>query len=232
MTTKRPKNRSTRVRRASTKRGASSGRAAHRSGNHSSGLRTKSLTRKRLASVHVPGKRVEPRRAPVDERHVAAVRNFESALHFERRQNYRKALEIYQKLVDAAPADVADRARVHLRACIERSGANAPSPKTAGDFHVLGVAELNARQLDRALTYLTKAQKLAPKREEIRYALAAAYSLRGEFDDALAQLEASISLRPQNRFQARRDPDFERLAKDPRFMSLVDHHHAVTRRPA
>jgi len=158
---------------------------------------------------------------PVDERHVAAVRNFELGLQQEQRQNYRKAREIFEKLVATAPADVADRARVHLKACAERLGTVGPAPKTAGDYHVLGVAELNAGNIEQALQHLNKAQKLEPEREEIRYALAAAYSLRGDRDAALEHLKASIILRPQNRFQARHDPDFQPIAADDRFQALL-----------
>jgi tetratricopeptide (TPR) repeat protein len=158
---------------------------------------------------------------PVDEKHVAAIRAFELGLEKEHRQNYRKAREIFEKLVATAPADVADRSRVHLKACIERLGANGPAPKTAGDYHVLGVAELNVRDLDRAVEHLNKARKLDPEREEIRYALAAAYSLRGDRDAALEHLKAAIVLRPQNRFQARHDPDFQPISADERFRALM-----------
>jgi tetratricopeptide (TPR) repeat protein len=167
-----------------------------------------------------------PRRPaiPVDERHVAAVQSFEAGLQLEQRQNYRKARDVFEKLVAAGPADVADRARVHLRACSERMGTRGPAPRTAGDYHVLGVAELNVGALDRAVEHLSKARKLEPKREEIRYALAAAHALRGDRDAALEHLEAAISLRPQNRFQARHDADFQPLSADPRFLSLVNAH--------
>lgn len=139
------------------------------------------------------------------------------------RQNYRRARELFEKLVATAPLDVADRSRVLLRVCVERTMTKPQTPKTAGDFHVLGVAELNARDLERAVEHLSKAQKLQPKREEIRYALAAAYALKGETEAALEQLKASIDLRPQNRFQARHDHDFQSLTGDPRFSTLVWH---------
>jgi tetratricopeptide (TPR) repeat protein len=158
---------------------------------------------------------------PIDEKHVAAVHTFELGLQQEQRQNYRKAREIFEKLVATAPPDVADRTRVHLKACTERLGATGPAPKTAADYHVLGVAELNLRNLDRAVEHLNKAHKLEPKREEIRYALAAAYSLKGDREAALEHLTAAIALRPQNRFQARHDPDFQPLSADNRFQALL-----------
>lgn len=165
--------------------------------------------------------RVAARPVVVDEKHAAAVRNFEAGLHLEQRQNFKKAREIFEKLVATAPADIADRARVHVKACAERGGEVAKPPKTAGEYHVLGVAKLNLRELDSAVEHLTKAQKLEPQREEIRYALAAAYALQGNAEAALEQLKTAIALRPQNRFQARHDADFQPLADDPRFLSLV-----------
>lgn len=161
---------------------------------------------------------------PVDEKHVAAIRNFEAGLQLAQRQNYRKAQEIFKRLVAEGPADVADRARVHLRACTERAGTKTAAPRTVGDYHVMGVAELNRRDLDRAVEYLSKARKLEPKREEIRYALAAAHALRGDHEEALENLAAAIALRPQNRFQARHDADFQPLVGNPRFASLVSFH--------
>jgi predicted Zn-dependent protease len=169
----------------------------------------------------VASKPLRKQEMPVDEKHVAAVHNFELGLQQEQRQNYRKAREIFEKLAATAPADVADRSRVHLKACTERLGSAGPMPKTSADYHVLGVAELNVGNLDRAVEHLNKAQKLSPEREEIRYALAAAYSLKGDRDTALEHLKASILLRPQNRFQARHDPDFQAIAADDRFHALL-----------
>src|SRR5215469_5129037 len=199
-----------------------SGRVSKTKSNHHSRLTAKPLRPIKLNKTQAPTERVAARPpVVVDERHAAAVRNFEAGLHLEQRQNFRKAREIFEKLVATAPADIADRARVHVKACAERAGRVVKPPKTAGEYHVLGVAELNLRELDRAVEHLSKAQKLEPGREEVSYALAAAYSLQGNSEAALEQLKTAIALRPQNRFQARHDADFETLASDPRFLSLV-----------
>jgi tetratricopeptide (TPR) repeat protein len=83
------------------------------------------------------------------------------------------------------------------------------------------VGALNSRRLDDAIEYLNKAQKSGPKLEHICYALAAAYSLRGDAEAALQHLREAITLRPQNRIQAKRDEDFQALATDARFKELV-----------
>jgi tetratricopeptide (TPR) repeat protein len=85
----------------------------------------------------------------------------------------------------------------------------------------MGVGALNSRRLDDAIEYLSRAQKSAPNLEHISYALAAAYSLRGNAEYALQHLKQAITLRPQNRVLARGDEDFLALASDARFRELV-----------
>ena len=150
-----------------------------------------------------------------------AVKNFELGARAFHRQNFERAKEIFEKLASSGVAGVAERARVHLRLCEQRLSRPAPVPKKAEDLYTLGVGALNSRRLDDAIEYLNKAQKSAPKLEHIRYALAAAYSLRGDAEDALENLKQAIALRPQNRLQARRDEDFRALAADVRFRELV-----------
>ncbi len=151
---------------------------------------------------------------------LAAVKQFEAAVRYFQKENYERAKEILERLADTAPPEVADRARVHLRLC-ERRRVTAPAPKTAADNYLFGVAELNAGRPDSAADYLEKAHKLEPKREEVCYALAASYAMQGKADSALELLKTAIDLRPQNRFQARQDPDFQSLAADLRFRELV-----------
>ncbi len=166
------------------------------------------------------GVRVISKPAP-DALHAAAIKNFEMAVRSFRRQNYVRAKQIFEKLAASAPPEVADRARVYLGYCTQKIGVRTIAPKTAADYQVLGVAELNARRLDSAIQHLAKAQKLDPKREDVRYALAAAHALRGDAESALEHLKVAIALRPQNRFLARSDEDFGPLAQDPRFQSLI-----------
>ena len=151
----------------------------------------------------------------------AAVRNFELGARALHKQNYEKAKEIFEKLAFSGVAGVAERARVHLRLCEQKLSRPAPAPRKPEELYTLGVGALNSRRLDDAIQYLNKAQRSAPKLEHISYALAAAYSLRGDAEDALQHLREAITLRPQNRIQAKRDEDFQALASDARFRELV-----------
>ncbi len=157
----------------------------------------------------------------MDLQYQTAVKNFETGVRAFQKQNYDKAAEIFEKLVDSAARDVADRAQVHLRLCRQRTGRPAPLPKSADDYYTLGVACLNAREFGLAVEHLSKADKIKPHQDHIHYALAVSHSLAGNPDAAIAHLEAAFALRPENRIHARRDEDFQGLAADPRFRRLI-----------
>ncbi len=137
------------------------------------------------------------------------------------KEQYSKAREVFEKIVAEAPAEIAERARVHLRLCEQKIGESVAVPRNSVDNYTLGVAALNARQLEQAVEYLRKADRSTPNREEVRYALAAAFALQGNPDVALEHLKAAIQLRPGNRYQARLDEDFQLLAEDYRFRELT-----------
>lgn len=156
-----------------------------------------------------------------DPKTQAAVKIFAEATRHFYRQNFTRAKVLFERVMQSAPSDIAARARVRVSMCEQKLSRSTPAPKTPADYYNLGVGELNARNLDLAVQYLTKADKAAPKRDEIRYALAAAQSLLGNTDSALEHLKAAIALRPENRFLAQHDDDFEPLRSEARFRSLM-----------
>jgi len=137
------------------------------------------------------------------------------------RQNYGRAAEIFEKLVESDARDVAERAHVHLRLCRQRTGRPAPPPKSSDEYYMLGVACLNARDFGLAVEHLSKADKMKPHQDHIHYALAVSHARGGNPEAALTHLEAAFALRPENRIHARRDEDFQGLAADLRFRRLI-----------
>jgi tetratricopeptide (TPR) repeat protein len=156
-----------------------------------------------------------------DAQYLAAIRIFELAVQQFTKQNHEKAKALFEKLEGTTYPEVVDRARLYLRLCQQRLESSAPPLKTATDYYTLGVAELNSRNLNLAIEHLAKADKMQPKREHIRYALAAAYALQGNTEAAIEHLKAAIQLRPGNAYQARHDEDFQSLASHPVFRGLV-----------
>lgn len=149
-----------------------------------------------------------------------ALKNFELGVRYLQKQNYSKAKQVFEKLLSGTPTEVADRARAYMRICELKLQTTSPAARHA-DYYTLGVAELNAHRFESAVEYLSKANKSQPNRDHILYALAAAHARLGNTDSALENLEAAITLRTQNRFQARNDEDFQSLSTDPRFQALV-----------
>ncbi len=151
----------------------------------------------------------------------AAVKSFEVAVRAFQKQDYRKAAEFFEKLADIDARDIAERAQLHLRLCRQRLGKVAPVPKSAEEYYALGVAFINARDLERATEHLAKANKMKPNQDHTQYALAVSHALGGHADEAISHLEKAIAMRPENRYDARRDADFHSLINDARFRALV-----------
>jgi len=149
-----------------------------------------------------------------------ALKNFETALGYFRKRNYEKAATFFGKVLASPVREVAERARMHLRICEQKTRQQAP-PKTAEESYLRGIAALNSRELEHAIQYLSKSDKMVPNQEHVHYALAAAYGLQGDGDASLTYLQKAIELQPKNRVQARLDDDFKVLAGDPRFERLV-----------
>jgi tetratricopeptide (TPR) repeat protein len=154
-------------------------------------------------------------------RYVAAVRNFEAGVRFFQKQSYKKAKDIFENLAAGSAREVANRAETYLRLCEQKLSRTELAPRTAADYYNLGVAQLNARNLETAVEYLNKADRLGPNQDHVHYALAAAHALLGNVGSALEHLKAAIELRAANRFVASKDEDFRSLASDPRFRRLL-----------
>jgi tetratricopeptide (TPR) repeat protein len=157
----------------------------------------------------------------INAQHIAAVKEFESGVLMFQKQNFERARDIFEKLVAKGPVEVGSRASSYLKTCERRLAASTPASRSARECYDLGIAQLNARDLDAALESLARADKLAPSQEHIRYALAAVCAQHGNADAALGHLTAAIHLRPANRTMAAQDDDFHPLSSDSRFHKLI-----------
>ena len=128
---------------------------------------------------------------------------------------------MFEKLISAEPVEISSRARTYLRMCEQKLRPTEPQAKGPREHYELGIAYLNARQLDAALDCLTKAQKSGPDQDSVLYAMAVVYALQGNFSAAINHLSAAIARRPENRFLAAKDEDFASLASHPDFRRLV-----------
>ena len=139
-------------------------------------------------------------------------------------ENFEKAIRSFENLIADHPEEpeIQERAKVLIHACekkIQEKGRTVL--RSADDHYNVGVADLNRRAIPSAIQHLEHALKLNPKADHVLYALAAAKALEGNRDQALSHLKQSIHHRPENRFLAVRDDDFESLQEDSDFKQLV-----------
>jgi tetratricopeptide (TPR) repeat protein len=183
---------------------------------------SKSHGRQRAARIHQPERR-PVKRMVTAERDPQAVKLYENALKSFTHQDFVRAGDIFQKIVEQFPkeTEIVERSRMHVRICKNRLGKSNANLKTAEDYYLLAVAHLNRRECEQAKSALEKAMTMQPKGDHIFYGLAVLESLQNNPEQALKHLQRAIQLNPANRLTAMRDSDFERLATLPEFQALV-----------
>jgi tetratricopeptide (TPR) repeat protein len=204
---------------------------ASRNGTQSRRSSTNSATAKRA-------ERVESRRTsgpsaaarstsppPVRSKHFAsAVQAYEAAIKLMHAEEFEKAIRCFKDIVSvhSEEPEIQERAKVLIHACEKKVHEKERTVlRSAEDHYNVGIADLNRRDLASAIQHLEHALKLAPKAEHVLYALAAANAIQGNGEQAVNYLKQAIHLRPQNRFLAARDSDFESLQQNPEFTQLV-----------
>jgi tetratricopeptide (TPR) repeat protein len=167
-------------------------------------------------------RRAGPAKEILDPRVQQQVRLYDEAMRDFNAQRFARARQLFDKVAEGFSSELADRARMHIRICEQRLERNANhTPRTPEENYHSGIAMMNLGRWDEAREFLEKARKQAPKAEFVFYALAALDSLTGEADAALTNLKRAIELRPDNRYHARNDEDFQFLLEDPRFTELL-----------
>jgi tetratricopeptide (TPR) repeat protein len=154
---------------------------------------------------------------------LASIRQYEAAVRLLYAQNFQKAKSAFEKLIQTFGEDkeVLERAKSHLRLCEQRIARKPPAPRTVEDLYNAAVALMNEGKYQESIEHLNKALKNSPDCDYVLYALAASHCLTGNFDGALSNLKSAITLKPENRFLAQHDYDFEPLTQDSRFISIV-----------
>jgi tetratricopeptide (TPR) repeat protein len=146
---------------------------------------------------------------------------FEKAIALFHAGNFQKAKALFEKAAAGPAREVAHSAKIHARICEQRTNKAAPSLTSADDYYNYGVALLNRRELEAAEKHLERAVNLAPNQDHLYYALALCSGLRGDIQQAHANLKRAIELQPRNRAQARNDPDFADLLQQPLLEELL-----------
>jgi tetratricopeptide (TPR) repeat protein len=153
----------------------------------------------------------------------ASIKQYENAVKLLYAQEFEKAKAVFEKLIQTFTEDkeIVERAKSHLRLCEQKVARKPLGPRTLEDYYNLAITLMNSGKYEGAIENLNKALRYNPHCDYVFYALAATNCRTGNFDDALSNLKIAINLKPENRFLAQSDSDFELLMQDSRFISMV-----------
>lgn len=165
-----------------------------------------------------------PPPAPRKPGFYEAVGIYERGVQALQRHDYASGADLFRTVIDKYPEEreLLERARLYLRVCERETARQAPPPQTAGDFVYAATIALNAGDHAGALSHLQRAISVDADNDHAHYTMAAALSLRGRSDEALQHLHRSIALNPENRSQARQDPDLENIRQHQGFRSALE----------
>lgn len=160
-------------------------------------------------------------RTMTDPAQQKTMQEYETALKAMQEGKYDKAREVFQKLIEQASPEVAERARVYLEACgrqAQKQDRSFTGPEEQYDY---AISLLNTGLYDEAREQLEAILAKAPQTDYALYGLSIMESMTGQAEQCLEHLSQAISINPQNRIHARVDSDFQDMADDPRFTELL-----------
>jgi len=167
-----------------------------------------------------------PNRGPVvkiRETYARAVRLYEKGLRALQRNNYDGAAAIFQQILEkfSEERELCERAQLYLNVCERGTGAQAISPKSIDERILAATVALNHRDVDRVLSLLQTVPLSHPKQDHVQYMLALVHALRDDSEMAIEHLGKAVALNPDNRVQAKQEPDFDSIRKTQAFIDVL-----------
>lgn len=175
-----------------------------------------------------------PAPAPRKPGFYEAVAIYERGVQALQRHDYTNGAELFRTVIEKYPdeRELLERARLYLRVCERETARQAPPPQTPGEFIYAATVALNAGDHAVALSHLQSAISADAENDHAHYIMAAALSLRGRSEEALQHLQRSIALNPENRSQARQDPDLDNIRQHHGFRTALEAAPLARRRTA
>ena len=175
----------------------------------------------RAVSPPAPSRPQDP---PRRTSYFEAVAVYEKGVAALQRHDYDHALELLQSVLKKYPEEkeLHERVRLYLNVCERHVKTKAAAPQTIDERLYASTLAINGGKYEEAISHLRLVRDEDPDNDHALYMLAVAHAQRGEHAQAVAHLERSIALNPENRPLARRDPDLEPLHDDDAFRSAVE----------
>jgi len=154
--------------------------------------------------------------------YLKAMGLYEKAQVFLEKRDFRRAAELFQRLIDdhAEARDLADRSRIYVSLCHKQT-ASATKLEGFDDHYYQGVYLTNRGEFGEAIGLFEKALTFRPESGKAHYSLATAYAQVAERQKALEFLRKAVELDEGNRFLARQDPELRPLKGDQEFEDLL-----------
>jgi tetratricopeptide (TPR) repeat protein len=165
-----------------------------------------------------------PSGPPRRSTYVEAVAVYERALEALQRHEYDAALDMLESVLRLYPEEkeLHERVKLYLNVCRRQASPREAAPQTIDERLYASTLAINSGKYDDAIVHLRLVRDEDPDNEHALYMLAVAHAQRGEHAEAVAHLERAIALNPENRAQARRDPDLEPLHDDEAFRAALE----------
>jgi tetratricopeptide (TPR) repeat protein len=156
-----------------------------------------------------------------DAARKATLANYETALKLMQTGKYDKAHEAFNKMLQNAPGDFADRIRMYISACVAQIHKGTTDFQTHEERYDYAISLLNHGHYEDAREHLQAIILKEKSADYAFYGMALLASMTGDSETCIHHLTEAIKLNTQNRFQARLDSDFDSVADDPRFTELL-----------
>jgi len=149
---------------------------------------------------------------------------YEQGVEALQKHDYRRAEQLLDSVLVRYPdeKELHERVRLYLNICQRQATPKEQLPQTVDERLYAATLSINGGRYDEAISHLRLVRDEDPDNDYALYMLAVAHAQRGEHTEALAHLERAITLNPENRTLARRDPDLEMLRDDESFQATLD----------
>lgn len=159
--------------------------------------------------------------ASADGSRAKTLAQYETALRLMQEGKFDKAHTAFNQMLASSPADLAERIRMYINACLQQCAKGKTQFNTPEERYDYAVSLLNDGNYEDAREHLKKIIADDSKADYAFYGLAVLASMTGEAHTCLEHLTEAIRLNARNRIQARADSDFQDMADDPRFTELL-----------
>ena len=159
--------------------------------------------------------------APRDAAREKTLALYESALRLMQDGKYEKAHAAFNQMLAASPADLAERIRMYINACVQQVSKGKASFLSDEERYDYAGSLLNEGNYEDAKMHFRQIIAENDRADYAFYGLAVLASMTGDTHRCLEHLTEAIRLNAKNRIQARADSDFQDMADDPRFTELL-----------